>query len=252
MYGQTCKTKRISATVCTFGLLAAIICVPNFGCRKQARTDDLNILQPLNLAGQNENVSAQAPDLASEVNKTAPVKTYDIPRFAVNSPFDGSYKAPIPKKAKRLWARSCLWDKPPEFVVEKWLSDRPETKGKYVLIEFWATWCSQCRRAVPLLNELHDKYKEELVVMGISDEKEQTVRNFENPKIEYNIAIDTKARMKSDLAVKGIPHVIIIEPGGHVVWEGFPLLNGYELTEDVVERILAVGRNAKANAAAGQ
>jgi len=96
-----------------------------------------------------------------------------------------------------------------------------------------------------LLNDFHEKYKKELVVIGISDEKEQIVKNFEKPKIEYNVAIDTQARMKEDLAVTGIPHVIIVEPSGYVVWEGFPLLKGYELTEEVVEKILTVGRNAK-------
>ena len=56
--------------------------------------------------------------------------------------------------------------------------------------------------------------------------------------------------MEKQLAVSGFPHIIIVEPGGYVVWEGFPLLNGYELTEEIVEKILTVGRNAKAKTAA--
>jgi hypothetical protein len=54
--------------------------------------------------------------------------------------------------------------------------------------------------------------------------------------------MDTQARMKKELGVSGIPHAIIIEPGGHVVWEGFPLLEGYELTEAVVQKILSAKR----------
>ena len=150
----------------------------------------------------------------------------------------------MPKKSKRLWARSVLYEKAPDLVVEKWLTDKPDTKGKYVLVEFWATWCSQCRRVAPLLNRLHEKYKDRLVVIGISDQDEQTVRKFNKPKLEYHIAIDTKAGMKNRLAVTGIPHIIIIEPTGHVVWEGFPLLNGYELTDEVIDKILAVGARA--------
>ncbi|MCH7557881.1 MAG: TlpA family protein disulfide reductase [Planctomycetes bacterium] len=172
----------------------------------------------------------------------ARVPVYDIPRFSTNSPFDTEYDSPVPKEGKRLWAASRLWAKAPDFVVEKWLSSQPDISGKYVLITFWATWCRQCRLAVPGLNDIHRKFADELVVIGISDEKEQTVRKFRELKIEYHVAIDTQARMKNDLGVFGIPHCIIVEPDGYVVWEGFPLLKGHELTEEVVEKILEVGK----------
>ena len=41
------------------------------------------------------------------------------------------------------------------------------------------------------------------------------------------------------LEVKGIPHVIIIDPDGKVCWEGYPLLTGHKLTEETVEKLLA-------------
>ena len=157
----------------------------------------------------------------------------------------------MPQKRKRLWARSFLWERAPDLVVEKWLTDEPETAGKYLLIEFWATWCRQCRLAAPKLNELHRKFGDELVVIGISDETEQVVRRLEEPAMEFHLAIDTQARTKEKMGVFGIPHAIIVEPGGYVIWEGFPLLKEHELTEQVVERILDVGRNRRAAAGAG-
>ncbi len=60
-----------------------------------------------------------------------------------------------------------------------------------------------------------------------------------------NLAIDTQVRMKEKIGVFEIPHVIIVEPGGYVVWEGFPLLKENELTGQVVEKILGVGRNRR-------
>ncbi|MHC4628616.1 MAG: TlpA family protein disulfide reductase, partial [Planctomycetota bacterium] len=190
---------------------------------------------------QGSDLKSSVESTSLEVASPSAARTYDLRRFAANSPFDTKYESPVPEKAKRLWARSFLWEKAPELVVGKWLTDKPETKGKHLLIEFWATWCRQCRLAAPRLNELHRKFGGELVIIGISDESEQVVRSLKEPTMDFHIAIDTQGRMKEKMGVFGIPHVIIVEPEGHVVWEGFPLLEGHELTEQVVEKILKVG-----------
>ena len=234
-------------------LICAVLSAAMLGCgqprgdTKSLANSDLPNIPPM--TNQGDNFSAAGPNLSAQADKA---KSAEIPRFATNSPFSADYNNPVPKESKRIWARSCLWDKAPDLVVEKWLTDEPATEGKYLLVEFWGTWCSQCRRAVPLLNGFHEKHKDRLVVLGISDEEEQVIRKFAKSKIKYNIAMDRQGRMQKELAVFGLPHIIIIEPGGYVIWEGFPLLKNYELTEEVVEKILAVGRQAKAKTAAGQ
>jgi cytochrome c biogenesis protein CcmG/thiol:disulfide interchange protein DsbE len=141
--------------------------------------------------------------------------------------------------AKRLWAKSIIGQKAPELQVEKWLSEKPDTTGKFVMIDFWATWCGPCLKAIPELNGFAEKFKDKLVVIGISDEPEEKVKALKTPKVNYFSAIDTQARTKKELAVEGIPHVILLDPQGIVRWEGFPFLTGHELTEKVVESILA-------------
>ena len=141
---------------------------------------------------------------------------------------------------KQLWADSVLGKKGPELVVETWLDGaKPDTAGKFVLIDFWATWCGPCREAIPELNAFHEKYKDKLVVIGISDETEAEVKALKEPAIKYHSAVDTRARMKKSLNVEGIPHVIVMDPQGIVRWEGFPFLEGHELTGEVLEKILA-------------
>lgn len=171
----------------------------------------------------------------------------ELPQATKDAKADSSGIATVPGEAKKLWASSYLWAKAPELIVEEWLSEKPDTEGKYVLIEFWATWCPPCRRSLALLNEFHRKFGDELVVIGISHESKEDVLALKDHPIEFYSAIDTQSRTKKEFGVVGIPHVVILEPEGHVIWEGFPLLKDHELTGEIIERILEVGRKLKKN-----
>ncbi len=147
---------------------------------------------------------------------------------------------------KKLWAKSFIDQKAPELVVEEWISKEPDTEGKFVLIDFWATWCGPCLKAIPELNEFHKKFKDKLVVIGISDEPVEKVEELDSPKIKYFSAVDTKATTKNALGVKGIPHVIVIDPSGVIRWEGYPFLEGHELTETVLDDLISKYGSEKA------
>ncbi len=215
-------------------VLAAVLIVTG-GCRLR---DDDRSSEQAQASRAKEPAQTPAPARsAAETESASPEEP--VARFAKNSPFTGNYELATEPEGKRLWARSFLGEKAPEFVVEKWLTSEPQMQGRYVLIEYWATWCGPCRRCIPLLNEIHRRFKDKLAVVGISDESEEAVRAMKDPRIEYSVAIDTQARMKKALGIVGIPHAIILEPQGYVVWEGFPLLKGHELTLETVERILA-------------
>ena len=141
------------------------------------------------------------------------------------------------KPYKKLYAKSFINQKAPELVVEKWISEQPDLKNKFILIDFWATWCGPCKRAIPHMNIWAKKYKDDMVIVGLSDETEEKVLRLKDPVIEYYSAIDTKKRLNNTYQVRGIPHVVLIDPEGIVRWEGFPFMRGYELTDDVLEGI---------------
>lgn len=137
-----------------------------------------------------------------------------------------------------LYAKSIINQKAPELVVEEWITDRPDTKGKFVLIDFWATTCGPCKKAISHLNEFSERFKDKLVVIGISYEKAEKVKAMKEPVIDYYSAVDTEKRMSKELEITGIPHVILIDPQGIVRWEGYPLLKGHELTAEIIEEII--------------
>lgn len=139
---------------------------------------------------------------------------------------------------KEIWAKSLLNQKAPKIEVEKWVGETPNMDGKFVLLEFWATWCGPCRKAIPKLNEMQKTFKDKLVIIGLTDEPYEMVADWLSPKIEYSSAVDTRKILKDQLAVVGVPHAILISPKGDVIWEGFPLLPGHELTVDVMKSLI--------------
>ena len=145
-------------------------------------------------------------------------------------------EADVPEK--EYYAENLMNKQLPDLVLQKFLSDTPEFENKMVLIDFWATWCGPCRKAIPELNELKKEFGDKLVVLGISDEDQETVEKMEEPKMEYFSAIDEEGRLKKHVGVRGIPHVVLVDQYGFVRWQGFPGMAEHELTKEVVHGLI--------------
>jgi cytochrome c biogenesis protein CcmG, thiol:disulfide interchange protein DsbE len=137
--------------------------------------------------------------------------------------------------------KSLVGQPAPNFVVEKWLTPEPDRTGKFVLLDFWATWCPPCVEGIPHLNALQKNFAGQLVVIGVSDETEETVRAFKRFPIEYSSAIDPDHRMILGLGVDSfpMPYTMIIDPRGIVRYQDVPNREGHELTEQLVADLIA-------------
>jgi thiol-disulfide isomerase/thioredoxin len=101
-------------------------------------------------------------------------------------------------------------------------------RGKVVLLDFWATWCAPCRKSMPELQALHDKYSARgFTVLGVSiDEGKaaQKVKKFvASRKIAYPVAIDSeKAPTWERFRVKAVPAAFLVDQRGRIVaqWTG--------------------------------
>jgi cytochrome c biogenesis protein CcmG/thiol:disulfide interchange protein DsbE len=123
----------------------------------------------------------------------------------------------------KLFANSFRGARPPQIVVERWLTPSPTVDHKFVLVVFWSTWAEACRDALPHLNELQNKFKDRLVVMGISDEPIEAMKPLGSAKIDFYFGTDPQRRTLTSLGVTGIPHSILIDPKGTVRFEGVPV-----------------------------
>ncbi|MFO1476331.1 MAG: TlpA disulfide reductase family protein [Verrucomicrobiota bacterium] len=141
---------------------------------------------------------------------------------------DGNF---IPAK---LYAKSFLGEKSPRIIVPEWLTPPPDVNGKFVLVEFWATWGEPCRKIIPYLNKFHEKYKDRLVIIGLSEEPADTVRTAQYPHPDYSIGVDPAGYTWSAFEVEGVPHAVLIDPKGIVRFEGVP---DY-LTEEGLGRLM--------------
>jgi len=106
-----------------------------------------------------------------------------------------------------------------------YIGNKPDVQGKPMILEFWATWCGPCKQSIPHLNQIHKKYKDKgLVILGVTDENEATVRGFtKKVPIDYASATDPGGKLSKDFGVQGIPHAVLVKKSGEIAWEGHPL-----------------------------
>lgn len=160
--------------------------------------------------------------------------------------WDGADGPGWPKAVeKKLHASDFRNKKAPELNIEEYLSPRPESSGKVVLVCFWTTYSSQS--IIPQLNKLQERHKNDLVVYGLTDEQPDVVRSFmKTTELKFTVAVDTKGRAKKAVKVTGIPHVLAISTDGIVRWQGYPWSPEEPLTEEIIGQIIEADPGVKA------
>jgi thiol-disulfide isomerase/thioredoxin len=113
-------------------------------------------------------------------------------------------------------------------------------RGKVLLVNFWATWCPPCRAEIPDLVALQEKYRDNLQVIGISQDEappEQVKRFALEHRINYPVVMATKEVEAAFPGIRALPTSFIIDRDGRVVQKHVGMLNA-EMT-DLETRALA-------------
>ncbi|MCF8030525.1 MAG: TlpA family protein disulfide reductase [Desulfohalobiaceae bacterium] len=112
-------------------------------------------------------------------------------------------------------------------------------RGKLVLINFWATWCSSCRKEIEVLSRLCGEYPEKSVILlGVSmDDSAGSLSRFLS-KQEINYPVYMAGRgVASSFSVSGVPKTVIYNREGRKVYSKHGFLPARELRR-ILDRIL--------------
>jgi peroxiredoxin len=171
--------------------------------------------QPVEKAGQSGTQVATAP---KKEEVTAPPRQVDKPRPS---------RPAIPPITRPPVARRTegplIGNEAPNFLLRDLNGRQVElssTKGKMVILDFWATWCPPCVREIPHFVELYEKYGNRgLVILGVSTDRKgvSVVNSFvRRHKVNYPILMADVKVKEAYGGIRSIPTTFVIDKTGKI------------------------------------
>lgn len=121
--------------------------------------------------------------------------------------------------------------------------DLAAMKGKFVYLDFWASWCGPCRQSFPWMNEMQAKYAAkglQIVAVNLDAKREDADKFLAEVPAAFSVAFDAQGDTPKRYAIKGMPTSLLIGPDGKVVsvHAGFKA-DERQALEDAIVRAMA-------------
>ena len=94
-----------------------------------------------------------------------------------------------------------------------------EQRGRVVMVNFWATWCGPCRKEMPQLNRLYEKYRSSgFVLLGVNvdEDTRNAVAVATKLGVKFPVLLDTDKKTSQAYDLNAMPSTVLIDRDGRV------------------------------------
>ncbi len=106
-----------------------------------------------------------------------------------------------------------------------------DLRGQVVLLNFWASWCGPCRQEMPILDNIHNKYKSlgfSVLGVNLDAKSKKAIGYLKDTPVTFPVLYDPKGMTSEQYGVSAMPSTVIIDRNGNVrhLHKGYK--SGYE------------------------